>query len=263
MKIAVFTSNQPRHLALVRALSAVADEVIAVQESTTVFPGDVADFFDNSATMQAYFSRVMAAEHAVFGDIGFLPANVRQLSIKMGDVSRLGTGVLALALAADVVVVFGASYIKGELVESLIERRAVNLHMGLSPYYRGSSCNFWALHDRNPDLVGATIHLLSKGLDSGDILFQARPRAEAVEPFEFGMRAVKAALDGLVHHLGADTLFAEPVAQDRALEIRYTRHADFDDAVAQSFLDGGLGAEDIAKLCREAPDRPLVRLFTP
>ena len=47
--------------------------------------------------------------------------------------------------------------------------------MGVSPYYRGTSCNFWAIYDDNPSYVGSTIHLLSKGLDSGDILFHCIP----------------------------------------------------------------------------------------
>ena len=33
--------------------------------------------------------------------------------------------------------------------------------MGVSPYYRGCDCNFWALYDNNPHLVGATIHICS------------------------------------------------------------------------------------------------------
>ena len=34
--------------------------------------------------------------------------------------------------------------------------------MGLSPFYRGSSCNFWAIKDKKPEFVGSTIHYLSK-----------------------------------------------------------------------------------------------------
>ena len=30
--------------------------------------------------------------------------------------------------------------------------------LGISPQYRGSSCNFWALYDNNPHLVGATMN---------------------------------------------------------------------------------------------------------
>ena len=43
--------------------------------------------------------------------------------------------------------------------------------MGVSPYYRGADCNFWALYDSNYHLVGSTIHYLSKGIDSGDIIY--------------------------------------------------------------------------------------------
>ena len=76
---------------------------------------------------------------------------------------------LQAALSSDIYIVFGASFIKGWLVDFLIKNKAINIHMGLSPYYRGSSCNFWAMYDNNPNYVGATIHYLSKGLDSGEI----------------------------------------------------------------------------------------------
>ena len=45
--------------------------------------------------------------------------------------------------------------------------------MGVSPYYKGADCNFWALQDYKPQFVNATIHYLSKGLDTGDILYHA------------------------------------------------------------------------------------------
>jgi hypothetical protein len=178
MTITVFTSNQPRHLALIERLSGVADRVFAVQECTTVFPGVTGDFYRKSEVMQRYFSRVIAAEGEVFGRPRFLPGNVRSLVLKMGDLNGVEMDVFGEALKADVFVVFGASYIKGRLVEHLVERRAVNIHMGISPEYRGSSCNFWALYDGRPELVGATIHLLSKGLDSGPMLCHALPRPE-------------------------------------------------------------------------------------
>ena len=72
-------------------------------------------------------------------------------------------------------IIFGASYIKGWLIDFLVENNAINIHMGLAPYYRGNSCNFWALFDDKPSYVGATIHKISKGLDNGPILFHCLP----------------------------------------------------------------------------------------
>ena len=65
------------------------------------------------------------------------------------------------------------SYAHSENYISNIKNKTLNIHMGISPYYRGTDCNFWALYDNNPHLVGATIHLLSKGLDSGAMLYHA------------------------------------------------------------------------------------------
>ena len=246
MKITVFTSNQARHASLIERLSLVASEIWAVRECTTVHPGEVDDFFARSDTMQSYFAQVVNAERVVFGSPRFTPANVRELPIRMGDLNRLPLSVLAPALQSDVYLVFGSSYIKGELVDILVQRRCFNIHMGTSPYYRGSSTNFWSMYDERPEYTGATVHMLTKGLDSGPMLFHAFPSPRPTEPFELGMRAVEAAHVGFVERLVDGSLWdIEPVAQDRTLELRYTRNADFTDAIAAEYLGRLLPPDEI------------------
>jgi len=237
MRITVFTSNQPRHVALIERLARVSTEVIAVQECNTLLPGKVKDFFGKSQVMQDYFSRVISAERVVFGPPRVSPSNVRTMSMKMGDLSLLELHDLREAMSADAYVVFGASYIKGPLIDELVCRRAMNVHMGVSPWYRGSSTNFWAMYDKRPEFVGATIHLLSRGLDSGDMLCHAFPNPASVDPFEFGMLAVKAAHESLERLLLAGSWKSiSTVPQDRSHQIRYTRNADFTDEVASEYL---------------------------
>ncbi len=238
MNITIFTSNQPRHIHLINFLSAICGRIYAVQECNTVFPGEIKDFFDNSDVMNVYFQHVRAAEKEVFGNIRFLEGNVSHLAIKSGDLNKISQDILAPALQSDVYVVFGASYIKGWLIDYLMEHRALNIHMGVSPYYRGSSCNFWAAYDGHPELVGATIHLLGKGLDSGDILYHAFPGATAVDPFVLGMRAVQAAHESLVKRIQDKEIFDySPIPQDKSKEYRYTRNSDFTDIVARNYLE--------------------------
>jgi len=237
MKITVFTSNQPRHLSLIHTLSTVADHVYAVQECNTVFPGKVEDFFKKSDIMQEYFSHVIEAEEEVFGQLGFLPSNVFQLAMKMHDLNKVDLNVLAPALEADIFVVFGATYIKEPLISKLTEKRTINIHMGISPQYRGSSCNFWSQYQGNAHLMGATIHMLSKGLDSGDILYTVFPKAEAVTPAVYGMKCVEAAHTLLRDRIADGSIFdVEPMKQNREEEISYTRNADFNDEVAEDYL---------------------------
>lgn len=242
MKVTIFSSNQPRHLNLARLFSDICEEVFFVSEVNTVFPGQIDDFYKKSEIMQSYFLNVISSEKKIFGDIGFLPQNIRTLPIKSGDINRLDKSQLADALHSDVYVVFGADYIKGWLIDFLVEKRAINIHMGISPFYRGSSCNFWALYDNNPGYVGATIHLLSKGLDSGDMLFHCVPKLNPSDnPFDFTMRSVLVAQQGLVSSVNDKSVLSRPsVRQDKSQEIRYARNQEFNDEVAREFLERDL-----------------------
>ena len=109
--------------------------------------------------------------------------------------------------------------------------------MGLSPYYRGSSCNFWALFDRRPTYVGATVHLLSKGIDTGDILFHCLPQYILDNPFLFTMRSVEVAHVALAKRIqSGDIHRIDPVKQDPSKELRYSRNSDFDDSSSQFLM---------------------------
>lgn len=254
MKVTVFTSNQPRHLALVERLANTADEVFAVLECNTVFPGQVADFFAKSETMQEYFSGVMAAEQHYFGNVRFSPQRISSMAIKAGDLNRLTESALAPALDADVYVIFGSSFIKGWLVDYLVQEQALNIHMGLSPYYRGSSCNFWALYDSNPAMVGATIHLLTHGLDSGPMLRHAIPTLVDEGPFHYTMKAVVAAFDAVIEAINDPEWRNRPtVNQDKNLELRYTRNSDFTDKVCRDFLAREISPRRLREMMDTSP----------
>ncbi len=236
MKITVFTSNQPRHISLVRDLSSISEHVFCIQECNTVVPGQREDFYSKTDLMQSYFNSVMNAEKEVFGDLNFMPSNTSALAIKSGDLNFLSYEQLKSALDSDIYIVFGASYIKGWLIDFLVEKKAINIHMGLSPYYRGSSCNFWALYDAKPNFVGATIHLLTAGLDSGPMLYHCLPKSNCSSLFEYTMSSVKSAHSSLVEriHSGEIKNF-KPVKQIKSDEIRYSKNIEFNDMILNDF----------------------------
>lgn len=259
MKITLFTGNQPRHLAFIRRLAEVSDELFVVQETKTSFAGKRDAIHAASPIMEAYFRHVMAAEFEIFGKTDFSPENARTMSLFMGDLSFFDLDVFRRALDSDLYVVFGSSYIRGALADFLVENRCVNIHMGLSPYYRGSACNFWAMYDCCPEMVGSTIHLLSKGLDSGPILFHALPEPAACDGYTLGMRAVRAAQIGLCNRVKDGSIFklsAQP--QDKAFEIRYTRSRDFTDSIAEEYMRRLMTPDEIkTALLREDSERIL------
>ena len=61
------------------------------------------------------------------------------------------------ACTPDVVLVCGTGILREELI-NLFPGHIINIHLGLSPYYRGAGTNFWPLVNREPEYLGATIH---------------------------------------------------------------------------------------------------------
>lgn len=239
MKVTVFTGNQPRHISLINKLSASFDEVCAVVECTTVFPGQTDDFYKKSEIMRLYFSKMLNAERSVFkADVGINKIKLLK-PIKLGDLNNIELSDLDVYLNSDVYIVFGASYIKGSLCDFLIKNHALNIHMGVSPFYRGSGCNFWSLYDENPRLVGGTIHKLSRGLDSGEIIKLAFPAYdESTDGFELGMRAVESAQNCIIDLIAKNSVRSlAGVPQDKNLEIRYSRYIDFTDECVFDYMN--------------------------
>jgi len=74
----------------------------------------------------------------------------------------------------DVIAVCGASIIKSDLI-AIPQLGILNLHGGLSQFYRGLFTTDWAIHNREPECVGATVHFVSEGVDDGDVVYQGRP----------------------------------------------------------------------------------------
>lgn len=72
----------------------------------------------------------------------------------------------------DLIVDHGTSLVKDHILET--SKLALNLHWGLSPYYRGTHCTEWALINWDPRNIGVTIHKLTKDIDGGSILAQKR-----------------------------------------------------------------------------------------
>ena len=56
----------------------------------------------------------------------------------------------------------------------------INMHVGITPWYRGSHGGYWALYNNDIENFGTTIHLVDAGVDTGAVLKQAfiKPSAE-------------------------------------------------------------------------------------
>ncbi len=81
---------------------------------------------------------------------------------------------LIKTLNPDLIVVYGSSILKGEIIE-VYRNKIINLHLGLSPYYRGSGTNYFPFVNNELEFLGASFLLLDEGIDTGKIIHQIRP----------------------------------------------------------------------------------------
>ena len=87
-----------------------------------------------------------------------------------------------LKLEIDLVVVYGTSIIKGEVI-NIFRNKILNLHLGLSPYYRGAGTNYFPFVNNEPEYCGATFMYINEGIDTGEIIHQIRPEIISTDSF--------------------------------------------------------------------------------
>ncbi len=78
-------------------------------------------------------------------------------------------------LKPDMILSYGCSLIKNELINKF-KNKFINLHLGLSPYYKGSATNFWPIVNSEFQFLGASFMLIDDGIDSGPLIHQFRPK---------------------------------------------------------------------------------------
>ena len=231
MKITLFTSDNLRHNYFVNLLSTVSKKLYVVQENKGLNKG-------LTNIKKKYFKKVNISQSRIFKKNikRTLSTNIKILSIKSGYLNNISSKILSDFLKSDIYILFGCSYVRGELLDFLVKKKAISFHMGLSPYYIGSDCNFWALYDNNPHLVGATAHYISKKKDSGPILYHAMSNNSS-NIFDYSMSVSKSCMHSIVNKIKNKSLFNLKVSiQKREDQIRNTNKLDFNDEVIRDFL---------------------------
>ena len=76
-----------------------------------------------------------------------------------------------------IIFTFGVSLIPSSLLQYM-PKYSINLHSGLAPYYKGAACNFWPFYFLEPNWAGMTFHLISKKLDSGNVIHHSIPKLD-------------------------------------------------------------------------------------
>jgi len=243
MKLGILTSIETRHRYFANALRAGFDVVAIGYEEVGYRPAAVSTAglsAEEAEIFERHFSERDCQEQRYFGHdsafvnsdgrcrIRHIPPGTLNTDETLAFLRGGGPTGEARSDPVDAVAVYGTSLIKAPLL-GCWPGRMLNLHLGLSPYYRGTATNFYPLLYDEPEYVGATVHLIDAGVDSGPILRHARPDIVGDDtPHTIGCKAILAGTAAMIRVLGElDAGTITPVPQWHVPDARVCLRKDY------------------------------------
>ena len=242
MKIVVLTSDSLRHKFLANTLSSYCDDALIISEckpQTSSF-----DDSKNYTKIENHFLLRDKTEKSFFpNDNYFIP---KTLPILYKEVNSPYVYKVIKNFKPDILIIFGSSIIKEPLISLLPTGHIINLHLGISPYYRGSGTNFWPFVNKELEYVGSTILHLDEGIDTGDIICHVRPLIEhADNVHSIGCKVIQESVKKLIEIMdfvdSGGTL--NRVKQWEIPNPKYYRRRDFNEEILKTYyanLNNGL-----------------------
>jgi methionyl-tRNA formyltransferase len=177
LDVLVMTGSKPRHQYFAAELLRHFDRSAMLVER---HPEVTAETYvkQASALMEQHFAAFDRTQSEWFAEPVAAAAPLLQArtvrEIEFGTPNATENVAAIRALDPRLIAVHSTSLIKEELIGAF-PQRIINLHAGLSPYYRGSGTNLYPFYYGDLECVGMTVHYLDIGIDSGDIILQGRP----------------------------------------------------------------------------------------
>ena len=233
MKIVVLTSNSLRHKFLANTLSSYCDDALIISEckpQTSSF-----DDSKNYTKIENHFLLRDNTEKSFFpNDNYFIP---KTLPILYKEVNSPYVYKVIKNFKPDILIIFGSSIIKEPLISLLPTGHIINLHLGISPYYRGSGTNFWPFVNNELEYLGSTILHLDAGIDTGDIICHVRPKIELNDNVHtLGCKIIKSSVESLIKII---KLLDEGKKLNRVkqwdVKDRYYKTKDFDETALSKY----------------------------
>lgn len=165
----------------------------------------------------------------------------RPLRVPKGAINQREYVEQIIGAQPDIVMAYGCSIVKEPLL-SAFAGRFLNVHLGISPYYRGSGTNYWPLVNGEPEFAGATFMYIDSGIDTGEIIHQIRARIVWGDtPSAIGNRLIS---DIIPVYAAIARHFEElpRMPQPQKLDTRVWKQKDYDEAsVARLYEQFGNG----------------------
>jgi len=175
-KVAVFRANGLRHKALSTRLRMEGFQVFdLVEEKKSENQHIQSELLVNHFRARNESERSFFESDILnFGDFSML--------CETDDINNQGNLDKIYSFDPAYIVIFGTRILKKVWLDAF-PGRFLGIHLGISPYYRGSGTNFFPFVNKELGAVGFTLMALDEGVDTGAILHQKRATFEYGDDF--------------------------------------------------------------------------------
>ena len=169
--------NHTRHLFFINIIQKkypLAAAIIEKRENISPQIPDYINEIDRKNFVRHFENRKMA-EKKYFGNQSI--PNCKTIEVEKNNLNSNITVDFVNSIKPDLVLIFGTNLIKDPLY-SVLPKHSINLHLGISPRYRGSATLFWPFYFMEPNYAGSTFHYIISEPDAGNIIHQTTPKLE-------------------------------------------------------------------------------------
>jgi len=159
LNIALITAGNPRHHYFKKKISSVVNVGLIIEEpkKSTPLQKEIS-FFKNR-----------------FLDNNWSSKNNRQVNINDRSLNSIETQKILEDFCPDYIFTFGCGLLKDNIINTA-SKHIINIHTGLTQYHRGVEGPLFAIHEEDASIIGATIHQVTTGIDSGQVAAQEKPK---------------------------------------------------------------------------------------
>ncbi len=185
MKVILLTGNSTRHIAFANRvkMSKKINLLKVFYELGNPLEDNVKNQTENKLLLNHLSQRKQTEDDFFNWFIEFsIKTKSEESYIERGFISSQKFLNQVLNLNPELIIVYGTSIIKGEIIK-IFRNKILNLHLGLSPYYRGAGTNYFPFVNNEPEFCGATFMYLDEGVDTGQIIHQIRPLIYPTDSF--------------------------------------------------------------------------------
>jgi len=181
MKLVLFSGDHPRHLFVNRELLKHFDKtLVIVMQREEVLPKPPDDLSEHDKKLfEIHFKNRKKIEDETYGSLSAKQVFNKSNTIFV-DPENLNSTKIAKKVKefdADFCFIFGVHLILDPVIDHLPSDK-INIHLGLSPWYKGSATLYWPFYHLQPQFCGVTFHQITRQADAGEIIHQCVPVLE-------------------------------------------------------------------------------------